>query len=131
MKPGSEEDAIRMVREQGLAAFNAADLDRFMAIWPADDVVVMLPSSAPIIGKEALRAFLEQAFAGMRIDEILRSEECVVAGDWAFERLTLSETMTPRSGGAAVQLEGKAVDIYRRQADGSWKVARSILNYNS
>jgi ketosteroid isomerase-like protein len=115
----------------GMAAFNSGDLDRFIAVWPADDIIVMMPGIPPIFGRAALRTFLEQAFVSVRIEETAEAEEQVIAGEWAFERLAISESVVPRTGGETVHREGKALDVYRRQADGSWKVARSILNYNS
>jgi uncharacterized protein (TIGR02246 family) len=126
----SDGEAIRATRERGLAAFNAGNVDQFLATWAADDIIVMMPGAPPIVGKDALRTFLEQALAGASIQETLTAEEQVILGDWAFERLTLAETVTA-PGANRVQLEGKAIDIYRRQSDGSWKVARSILNYNA
>jgi uncharacterized protein (TIGR02246 family) len=131
MSNGSDAEAIRATRERGQIAFNAGNLNEFMNVWPGDDIVVMVPGAPPIVGKPALRAFLEQAFAGASINETLTPQEQVIAGDWAFERLALSETIDPRSGTGTVHLEGKALDVYRRQPDGSWKVARSILNYNA
>src|SRR6185295_15838251 len=35
---------------------------------------------------------------------------------------------TPKRGGKTVHDEGKGVWIWRRQADGSWKIARAIWN---
>jgi uncharacterized protein (TIGR02246 family) len=127
----SDADAIRATRERGLVAFNAGNVDEFMEVWPSDDIVVMVPGAPPIVGKTALRTFLEQAFAGAKINESLHPLEQVITGEWAFERLELAETIEPKNGTALVHLEGKALDVYRRQADGGWKVARSILNYNA
>ena len=73
--PTSDGEAIRTTRERGLAAFNAGDIDQFMSIWPAEDIVVMVPNAPPIVGAAALRSFVEQAFAGARIEETLRPEE--------------------------------------------------------
>lgn len=127
----SDGEAIRATRERGLVAFNAGNVNEFMDVWPGDDIVVMVPGAPPIVGKPALRAFLQEAFARARINETLTPQEQVITGDWAFERLALSETIEPKNGTGTVHLEGKALDVYRRQSDGSWKVARSILNYNA
>ncbi len=125
----ADRDVIRSTRERALSAFNAGELDQFMAVWPAEDIVVMVPGTPPIVGKQALRTFLEQAFAGASIQETLHAEEQVISGDWAFERLAVSETVVPRNGATPIRYEGKGIDIYHRQRDGSWKAARSILNY--
>jgi ketosteroid isomerase-like protein len=44
------------------------------------------------------------------------------------ERARYEATITPRAGGAALQETGKHIVVYRRQADGSWKVLWEIWN---
>jgi ketosteroid isomerase-like protein len=48
----------------------------------------------------------------------------VVAGDVAYTWSTDSLSLTPRAGGDAIALAGHRVTIYRKQPDGSWRLAR-------
>jgi ketosteroid isomerase-like protein len=45
----------------------------------------------------------------------------------AYDRGTYSMTITP-PGAAAIEDRGKYLTIYRKQADGSWKVLRVMYN---
>jgi ketosteroid isomerase-like protein len=130
MVRGSDTDAINAARDAGLAAFNAGEVDRMIEVWVADDAVFMHPNEPPIVGKTAIRIGLQGLLAKYRVHQSLTSEELVIAGDWAFNRLTVRETITPKAGGEPVRTEGKGIDIYHRQTDGSWKVSRSITNSN-
>jgi len=46
-----------------------------------------------------------------------------VSGDWAFERYTYKSTDTDRKTGAVTSDTGKGINIFRRGADGKWRVA--------
>ena len=48
-------------------------------------------------------------------------------GDMAYDRGTYSMAVTP-AGAAPIEDHGKYLTIWRKQADGSWKVARAIFN---
>ena len=56
--------------------------------------------------------------------------EFVVMGDWAFEQYAYTSTEIPRGGGLEVRDTGKGLIIYRRDADGTWRVARDAWNSN-
>jgi len=51
-----------------------------------------------------------------------------VAGDVAIERVEYTASAWPAEGGPPVQDVGKGVHVYRRQTDGSWKLAQDIWN---
>lgn len=55
-------------------------------------------------------------------------DEIVVAGDWAWARGTIASDVVVK--GSDVHHEVKYVNIYKRQADGSWKIYRAIYNSN-
>ena len=127
--PGNE-DAVReivRVRDSWLAAVRAKDVDRLLCLL-TDDIVMMHPNRPPIVGLAANRADLQAAFARFQVDQEVVSEEIVVAGEWAFDRSRSTTTVTPVSGDAPVTVWSKAITILRRQADGSWRIARVIGN---
>lgn len=55
------------------------------------------------------------------------TDEIVVSGDWAMERGTAVETMTPKSGGAAETSNAKYLWLYHRN-NGKWELARLMWN---
>src|SRR5207237_7600275 len=55
-------------------------------------------------------------------------EELELAGDIAVDQHRWVLDSMPKRGGRPVHDEGKGIWIWRRQDDGSWKVARAIWN---
>ncbi|MDA2931058.1 DUF4440 domain-containing protein [Acidobacteria bacterium AH-259-O06] len=123
----ADAEAIKKLHQEAVAAFNAGDLDALMAFW-TDDPVYM-PAGVPAVhGKEKIRDFYTEFKAQANV---LSSEEVVIAGEWAFERGTFSGAITPKEGSEPVQVSGKFLDIWQRQSDGSWKIARAIWNLDN
>ena len=123
-------EAVKRVREQAVAAINAGDVDALAAL--ATDDIVWMPQDKPTsIGKEAFRLYWVVLLEQFVFDRTLSHDEVIVAGDWAIHRSTLEGTLTPKSGGESMSQSSKAIDILRRQPDGSWKHARIIFNSNS
>ena len=54
--------------------------------------------------------------------------EVRVIGDCGFDRGSFEFTVAPRSGGQTSRETGKYLFLYTRAADGSWKIARAIVN---
>lgn len=54
----------------------------------------------------------------------LRVKEIIVSGDLAIARITWTSTMT--SAGKSVTEDEPGLDVFRRQADGTWKIIRYI-----
>jgi len=95
----------------------------------AEDAVVLPPGSAAIEGRAAIlewaRGWASTTDAEFEVDTTI--DEVVVMGDWAFVRMTIARTIRfpdrdPRSDFV------KTIQIQRRQADGSWRIARDIWN---
>lgn len=123
-------EAINRSREDLFRAFNAADVEGFMAPV-ADDAVWMGHSGPPpTVGKEAVRSTYKAFFErGPFIPKLTcSSDEVVVSGDWAFDRGTWLVTRTYKRGVRQERLESCYVMIWRRPPQGTWKLARFIWN---
>jgi uncharacterized protein (TIGR02246 family) len=118
----SDEQAIRELHASWIEAVNAGDLAPLLDRL-ADDAVLMGPGQAPY-GQDGFIA----AFSGAHRDLLLhcRSEqlEVVVAGDMAYTVSRDALSFTPRAGGETTRLAGHRLTIYRRRADGLWRLAR-------
>jgi uncharacterized protein (TIGR02246 family) len=123
-------DAIRAVLEDVKQADMSGDIDGLLSYY-TEDVVSMPPDLPALVGKDALRAYYEDAFSQISIEKLeMTPEEIHVAGDWAFSRGKFEETVVP-SAGDPFDVVGKFLFILHREADGSWKVARLIGNMDA
>jgi uncharacterized protein (TIGR02246 family) len=98
----------------------------------AEDAVIMVPNQPVQEGKAACATFVADVMAGLlkrfdrRIDYL--SAEVRVIGDCGFDRGSFTFTVAPRSGGETSRETGKYLFLYWRATDGSWKIARAIVN---
>ena len=129
LSAAADEAAIRTVRQDRFAAsFMAGDPEGFLSVV-TEDAVIMPPDEPPVAGHTAIRAWLEAFFAGYVTDLEYTGSAITVAGDWAVEAYAFRWTLTPTDGSEPIRDQGKGVYVFRRQPDGSWKVARDIWNY--
>jgi uncharacterized protein (TIGR02246 family) len=119
---GSDERAIREVHSTWIEAVNAGDLARLLSLM-ADDVVFLNPGRAPF-GRDEFPAGFSAGHQRSRIRCISELEEVVAAGDIAYTLCKDSLSVIPRAGGAATELAGNRITIYRKQPDGRWLLAR-------
>lgn len=117
---GSDEQAIRDLVANWLAASKAGDTNAMLSMM-ADDVVFMTPGREPF-GKEAF-AGQSKNMRGISIDGKSKIAEIQVMGDWAWMRNHLTVTMSP-PGGQTIVLSGWILSILRKNAQGTWQLAR-------
>lgn len=130
VRAGSDADveAINQGRETLFRAFNATNLDAFVA-RVADDVVVMGHGGPPpLVGKEAVRSNYKAFFEQMTPNLTPSSAEIVVSRDWAFDRGTWVSIKSDKRGVPRQRLKSCYVMIWRREPAGGWKLARIIVN---
>jgi uncharacterized protein (TIGR02246 family) len=118
--------AIGRIHEEYVAAHNASDPDRLMALW-TDDAVLMPMDEPAISGKQAIGEHYEEFFDQSPSEIALEAVETRVAGDWAFERVQITVTLPGGKEGTR-HADVKYLWILQRQSDGSWKIARAIYN---
>lgn len=126
---GEAEDkaAIEAIWDTYEAARVAGDSDAWLALW--DDEGVQMPPGMPARGKDVLIGGVPKAFKAMPASAMeISPEEIVIMGDWAFSRGNYTAALTVK--GNAVNVDGKFMTIFRRQADGSWSIYRDIFNSN-
>ncbi len=96
-----------------------------------EDAVVMATGYPPMIGKEVLRPTFEGLFGQFDLELPYKVDEVGVCGDWAFGRSNFQYSMTLKEGGETTTSPGKELDIFKRQADGSWKIYIECWNYDA
>jgi ketosteroid isomerase-like protein len=115
--------AAHQAHEAYVTAINSNNLDSLLAVL-TEDVVFLPAGEAPMVGKPAVRPWLEAYLRAFRTHWDKPVMEFVVNGDWAFERYSYESSDTPLAGGAPVVDTGWGLVIYHHDADGTWRVAR-------
>jgi uncharacterized protein (TIGR02246 family) len=119
----ADERAIRAVHASWIEAVNAGDLEPLLGMM-AEDVVFLSPGQPPF-GPDGFRAGFSGGHRAFRLRCVSELQEVTVAGDIAYTLCKDSLSLTPRGGGgAAEELAGHRITIYRKQPDGSWRLAR-------
>lgn len=106
-------------------AFNRGDAAACAAFF-TEDVLLMAPGMPMARGREAFERIyssrIDQSTGGTHTNALV---EYGVEGDLAYQVGTYAVS------GAATAEQGKFLNILRRQADGTWKVAVSMFNSDS
>jgi uncharacterized protein (TIGR02246 family) len=128
-----EEDkkAIAELQRRDIEANIAVDTEKLLALR-TDDVVYLVPGRPPLVGKDAVRKYLEGIREELANWDMVGYEEnwqeVQVVGEYAFEWGTVNiraQKDGQRQESAAVR---NVVQGLKRQPDGSWKIARVIWN---
>jgi len=119
------EDEIRAADQAWLEAFAAADLERCIAFC-ADDCSVMPPNAPAARTLDAIRElFRGWLTPGLKIS--WSPDRVDVSGDLGFSGGSYEMSFKDPEG-RLVSDQGKYVIVWKKQADGSWKVVRDMSN---
>ena len=114
-------------RDRIMAAENTGDPAVFEELL-ADDAVIQAPGMPAIEGREACLDFVREVLTGLHAlyerQVLCESAELLVQGDVAIDRGRFSQTLSPRDGAHPSDEEGHYLWMYRRQPDGTWRLAR-------
>jgi ketosteroid isomerase-like protein len=125
--------AIRKMRDQWVASYAAGNATPVEFMFTSD-AVFALPAHPSLAGKEpapSARQVFDQFAAKLAFEE--ESERFVTDGGdprkmkklpWVSYYASYTLTLTPNTGGGAIQSRGQFMTRFHRQADGSLRVIR-------
>jgi uncharacterized protein (TIGR02246 family) len=124
----NEREEIETLNKDWLAAEARKDVAKLLTL--VTDDVVFLPINWPaVVGKQAVEAMYRVFFDRFGVVEHSTSiSEVRVCHDWAFVWGSEKLILTPKTGGASVELNGHGMSILQRDAHGAWRFARGINN---
>jgi uncharacterized protein (TIGR02246 family) len=120
------EQALRDLDEQWSKAAGAKDVDKTVSYY-SEDAVVMPPNGPSATTKEAIRTLWKDLLTDASISWKTKEVEVAQSGDLASLSGTYEVTLNDPSG-KEVNDRGKYVEIFKKQADGRWKVIVDIWN---
>jgi uncharacterized protein (TIGR02246 family) len=126
----SDEAAIRAASAAWSQAAAAKDLDKAVSFY-GDGAVVMAPKAPAMHDIENIRKNWAEGFAmpGPGLSWHTTTVEVARSGELAYENGTYDFLMTGKNGKTS-DYKGKYLVIWKKQADGAWKVAVDMDNTN-
>jgi uncharacterized protein (TIGR02246 family) len=122
--------AIAAIDKKFMADVNRGDAAAGAAAY-TDDAILMPPNQSPIEGKQAIEKYLAELSSQLQSSDFqLSISEVDVQGDTAIVRGTYSSNITVPGMDAPIDDRGKTLNVWKKQADGSWKLHRDIWNSN-
>ena len=91
-----------------------------------DDVVAIHEDGRCMCGKEEVEVFFRHAFARYDIEAAILSSDVIIHDKWAIEMDEVDSVRASFEYGAPIKARFKAVFVFGRQPDSSWKIARII-----
>ena len=119
---------LRRDAEWASVAYEGRDVERILSYW-TDDVVLLPPGQPAVIGKEALRHYVQASLQmpGFRITwtstDVSFSPDSNLAYMFGRNAVTVNG-----ADGIPATATGRAVTIWRRESDGEWRCAVDIWN---
>ena len=126
----ADENALKTLDAEWAKAAGGKDVDKTVSYY-SDDAIVLPPNSPPLTSKEQIHAMWKgllgaPGFSGgwsaTRVD-VARS------GDFAYVTGTYEMTENDASGKPQTD-KGKYLEVWKKQADGSWKCVADMFSTN-
>ena len=124
----ADEEAVREMVAAFDAAFNTRDADALLAAVYTDESTRMSANEPTAQGRDAIRASFLAAWEAGESNVDNHVAEIHILGDLAAARGTWTARNVPSDGSEPYDDRGSWAGLYRRAADGSWKVVWDIWN---
>jgi uncharacterized protein (TIGR02246 family) len=124
MSNGPSESVHQLLRE----ASESGDLAHLMSIY-ADDAVMMPPNDTTLFGREEIAEWYKEYIQWFLLKSTTETDpDLTVAGNQAFHRASVSIVIVPKKKGEPIKDEARVLMVWRREADGAWKITHQIWN---
>lgn len=121
----AEKASIDSLEHQFMKLAIAGDFAGLVKAYYADEAIILPPNMPAATGHAGIEAVLK-TFPPITAFE-LNTDEVVGHGDLAYVRGRYTMTFSP-PGAPPIPDSGKYLEIWRKQADGSWKATRDMFS---
>ena len=129
--PATDAAAVRQAIETQNSRFSAAAVKADTATIAGlytDDAIVMGPNAPAMHGHDAIAKGFASMASEMKLTGLkLQTQDVIAAGDYAIETGAYDLTAAPPKA-KPVHDVGKYIVVWKKQADGSYKLLRDIYN---
>jgi uncharacterized protein (TIGR02246 family) len=127
----SAKDEIDAFNKRYVEMHLKMDTPGIFATW-AEDGVSLMPGEAPLIGKKAIVAWVENILSKMPgykvVNEEINFHDIQISGDWASEWATEHQVVQPPDGKPVIDSRGKMALVLHREPNEEWKVKQEMWN---
>ena len=121
------EQALRNTDDQWAKAAGAHDVAKTVSFY-TDDAIVLPPNAPSLTGKDARESMWKQILGDMSAMS-WKATRVEVAGSGELGYVTGTYEMTIKNEkGAPINDCGKYLEVWKKQADGSWKCAADMFS---
>jgi uncharacterized protein (TIGR02246 family) len=113
--------------ERFTAAFNGGDATSLAKLY-TENAVLLPPDARRVDGRQEIQKFWQGAFDAGVTDMTIEIVESEARGDIAYETGAYS-LKAPGEDGELVAVSGKYIVVWKRGADGQWRLHRDIWNH--
>lgn len=122
--------AVMEASQMYMNAVRSLDAEAVAGFW-MEGSVLMAPAAPDLRGPAEIERFLSPLYPTLTVLALeVEDQEVDVWGDVVMEMTSYSETLQIDDG-PPQHLAGRALFIWKQQADGSWKIWRGMFNYTS
>jgi len=126
----SDESALKALDSDWSKAAGAKNVDKTVSYY-SDDAIVLPPNSPPLTSREQIRAMWKGLLSAPGFSGGWTATKVDVArsGDLAY--ITGNYEMTENDANGKPQTDkGKYLEVWKKQADGSWKCVADMFSSN-
>lgn len=124
---GGARAEIERLGRQWEEAANTGQVERLIEVY-SPDAVILPPGGPTIEGSETIRELFRQEFERFDTKIAFTTQEIEIEGDMAFRRGRYVWRGTPRGSGQTIETTNKFLEVWKRQPDGSWRIAVDMWN---
>jgi ketosteroid isomerase-like protein len=113
--------ALRALQERFVRQYNAGDLDGLVETFYTEEAYLLPSNHSRVSGRSQIRQFFHDLHESGRGELSAETLQLDVSGDLAY-------CMGTYAFGMPVTNRGTFLEVYRRQADGSWQMVVDMFS---
>lgn len=122
--------AINVAKSQYREGFNTGDVERVLSAFASEftDMADGRPNRYGADAGSKLRGYLSDLFARYQANLTVIIIAIDVLGSTAYDYGWHELTLTPRKGGAPIHHRTRYMELWSKQANGDWRIAKYMDN---